>query len=77
MKQDKNFIIVCQKLGNSIRNKREQKQISIKEMSTLTGIRTEYLRKIEFGTAYGIMFEKHLLKIANAMHLKLFELFDF
>ena len=63
MKYDEKFITTCIKLGQNIKNKRENRQITIKQLSKITGIRKEYLKKIELGTAYGVMMEKHLLKI--------------
>jgi len=77
MKYDEHFILTCQKLGISIKSKREKRQISIKKMSVLTGIRTDYLSKIGQGKAYGVMIKRHLLKTANVLNLKLCELFDF
>lgn len=77
MENSKSFVLSFKKLGNSIKNKREQRQISIKEMSVLTGIRAEYFSKIEHGSAFGVKVEKHLLKIAGALNIKLSDLFDF
>ena len=77
MKYNGNFILFCQKLGSKIKSIREQQKISIKEMAVMTDIRIEYLIKIEQGTAYGVLLDKHLSKIAKALHLKLYELFDF
>ena len=77
MKYDEKFITTCIKLGQNIKNKRENRQITIKQLSKITGIRKEYLNKIELGTAYGVMMEKHLLKISTALKIKLVDLFDF
>ena len=77
MKYDEKFITTCIKLGQNIRNKRENRQTTIKELSKITGIRKEYLNKIELGTAYGVMMEKHLLKISVALNVKLSDLFNF
>ena len=65
------------KLGLHIRQLREYRNISIKDLSTQTGIRQEYLKKIENGTAYGILIKRHLVKIAEVFEIKLFELFDY
>ena len=46
-------------------------------MSEKTGIRKEYLRKIENGTAYGLLLDKHLLKIAIALNIHFYQLMDF
>lgn len=77
MKYDEHFLDTCRKLGNNIQTLREEKQMTIKELSEKTGIRKEYLRKIECGKAYGILFDKHLLKIAIALNTKISNLFDF
>lgn len=66
-------ILKC--LGIHIKNLREEKNITIKELSKKTGIRKEYLVKIERGTAYGVMLNRHLVKIANALNIKLYDLF--
>lgn len=65
------------KLGLHIKQLREDRSINIKELSIRTGIRKEYLKKIEKGTAYGVMIERHLVKIAKTFNIKLFELFDY
>ena len=77
MYYDKRFLEYCKKLGLRIKKLREEQKIPIKEMSDKTGIRTEYLDKIEKGIAYGICIEKHLLKIAKVLKIKLSELLDF
>ncbi len=64
-------------LGIHIRMLREKRQLSLKELSKITGIRKEYLSKIEQGNAYGILIERHLLKIAKSFDIKLSELLDF
>ena len=76
MDYDKNFKDICKKLGLHIYKIRCEKQFSLKEISEKTGIRTEYLRKIESGTAYGVLIERHLLKIAKVLNIKMSELFD-
>ena len=77
MKYDKHFLDTCRKLGDNIQKFREKKQMTIKELSEKTGIRKEYLRKIENGKAYGVLFDKHLLKIAIDLNTKISDLFDF
>lgn len=44
-------IKLLRKMGISIKNTREQKGISLKELAQKTGIRKEYLKKIEAGNA--------------------------
>ena len=62
-------------LGQNIKTMREEKKITIQEIYEKTGIRVEYLKKIENGTAYGILIDKHLSRIANALRVELCELF--
>ena len=64
-------------LGLNIKKLREAKELTIEEMSLKTGIRKEYLKKIEIGTAYGVTLEKHLLKIARVLKTNFSELFNF
>lgn len=76
MKYDKNFIEICEKLGKRIQKFREEKGISVKELSEKTGIRQEYIKKIENGKAYGVTIDNHLLKISIALKTKFSNLFD-
>ena len=46
-------------------------------MSENTGISVRYLRKIESGKAFGVLIDRHLLKISEFLNIKLSELFDF
>ena len=64
-------------LGKHIRKLREERNLTLKEVSLKTGIRVQYLQKIENGLAYGVLIQKHLLKIAEALQVKLFKLFDY
>lgn len=66
-----------EKLGKRIQKLREEKNISLIEMSCKTGIRKEYLQKIEKGTAYGILIGRHLIKIANAFEINIYDLFQY
>lgn len=77
MYSDEQFKESCCKLGNNIKKLREEKNITIREMSDKTGIRKEYLKKIESGEAYGVCLEKHMSAIAHALNVKLSELFNF
>ena len=54
IKQD--FIL----LGQHIRKLREEKNLTIKELSQKTGIRPQYLQKIEAGLAYGLCLKNTL-----------------
>ncbi len=64
-------------LGKHIRKLREERNLTLKEVSLKTGIRVQYLQKIENGLAYGVLIQKHLLKIAEAFQVKPFKLFDY
>ena len=77
MNYDKHFLETCEKLGKRIKYLREKSGLTIKEVSEKTGIRVEYLKKIEQGTAYGVQLEKHLIKIANTLNVKLSEMLKF
>ncbi|MBQ2644939.1 helix-turn-helix transcriptional regulator [bacterium] len=65
------------KFGQHLEELRKERNISIKELSARTGIRKEYLKKIENGNAYGVKLETHIVKIAKAMNITLYKLFDF
>ncbi len=64
-------------LGQNIRKLREERNLTIKEISQKTGIRPQYLQKIEAGLAYRVMIEKHLVPLAKVFKIKFHELFDF
>ena len=53
-------------IGEKIRQKREEKGVTINELSLKTGIRKIYLQKIEDGKAYGFSTTK-LFMIAEAL----------
>lgn len=65
------------KLGLRIKKLREEQNINIKDLSEKTGIRKEYLRKIENGNAYGATLERHLVKISKTLKVKLSDFFNF
>ena len=77
MLYDEHFKDSCKKLGSHIKNLREIKKLTVQNISKITGIRAEYIKKIESGKAYGVLIDKHLLKIAKALNVKMSELFDF
>ena len=64
-------------LGLHIKNLREERNLSINELAKKAGLRAQYLKKIEQGTAYGVLLDKHLVKIAFALDIKMGELFSF
>ena len=55
----------------------EERNLTINELAETTRIRKEYLKKIEEGKAYGMQYEKHLLKIAKSLNTKLSVLLKF
>lgn len=77
MNIEKKVKATFKQLGLHIKKLREERGISIKEISDKTGIRKEYLEKIEQGNAYGVMLNTHLVKIAKELKVKLSELFDY
>lgn len=50
--------------------------MTVLELSKRTGIRKEYLKKIEEGTAYGVSLSRHIVKIANALEINIYEIFE-
>lgn len=71
LKQD--FIL----LGLHIKKLREERNLTIKDVAIKTGIRAQYLRKIENGTAYRVRIEGHLYKISKAFSINFVEIFKF
>ena len=64
-------------LGLHIKKLREERNLTIKDVSLKTGIRIQYLKKIENGTVYGVKIEKHLYKISKALSINFIEIFKF
>lgn len=52
--------------GYNLKQIRESKKITLKELSIKTKIKEHYLKKIEKGEAYGITISK-IFKIANVL----------
>ena len=77
MKYDDKFIEMCIKAGKHIQKLREERNVSLKELSIKTKIRIQYLKKIEEGKAYGMLVDKHLIAIANGIGVNIHELFLF
>ena len=77
MKYDEEYCKICEQLGNHIKSIRESKDISLKEISKITGIRENYLEKIEIGKAYNVHVSRHLFKIADALKITIHELMMF
>lgn len=61
MKNDKKYKF--KQLGTNIKKLREKYNLSLEELSIKTGIRKQYLQKIEDGIAYGFKIS-HLEKLA-------------
>lgn len=61
-------------LGKRIKELRESQNLSLKEFSEKSGLNIEYIKKIESGTAYGIGFQKHMLKIAFSLNTEIEEI---
>lgn len=55
--------------GKNIKNFREERNMTIQELSKLTGIRTQYLKKIESGMAKRLN-ANHILIFAKAFNIK-------
>lgn len=55
-------------IGKKIRQKREEKGLTLNELCLKTGIRKIYLQKIEEGSAYGFTITK-FFRIADALEI--------
>ena len=77
MKYDERFLEILKKLGENVKKYREEKGMTINELAQISGLRKEYIKKIEHGKACGVLLEKHLLKIAKCLNIKLSELLKF
>lgn len=77
MNIDEKIKLSFELLGERIQKLRKDKNISLEELSTKTSIRKEYLKKIENGVAFGLLIERHLVKIAKVFDIRLFELFNY
>ena len=64
-------------LGKHVKKLREERKLTLKDVSVKTGIRVQYLDKIEKGIAYGVLIDKHLLKIAIVLQVKMSELLNY
>ena len=62
-------------LGLNISTIRKNQNISIKELAEKSGIKKEYIEKIEKGEAHGVRLYKHLAQIAKVLNVDLSELF--
>ena len=69
--------IELKKLGNNIQKIRKEQNITTEQLSELSGIKKELLEKIENGTAYNVKLNKYILKIAEALNITLYQIFDY
>ena len=77
MGYEKEYADFCKKLGMRIKNLREEKKLSLEELSLITNINIKKLKNLESGCSERIFFDKHLLKISNALNVDIGLLFEF
>lgn len=77
MKYSEEFKNFCRLLGKNIEKVRKKECMTLEELSKITEIKKEYLKKIENGTAYEMKLVKHTAKISSALKVKLSDLFDY
>ncbi|MCM1003119.1 MAG: helix-turn-helix transcriptional regulator [Candidatus Gastranaerophilales bacterium] len=65
---DKRDIQIFKILGQNIKYIRELKEISLEQVSQKTGIRLQYLKRIENGEAYGVT-TTQIFVIAEALNV--------
>lgn len=65
--RNENKFYILEIFGSNLKKIRENKNMSLKELSIKTQMRVEYLKKIENGTAYGLTISKIFI-IANALN---------
>lgn len=66
---EQEYLLLFKKLGENIKNTREEKQIALDVVAHKTGIRKQYLKKIENGEAYGFT-TTQFMKIAVVLKVK-------
>ena len=57
------------KFGENIREFREERNMTLEDLSTITGIKAQYLKRIELGTAKRIN-ASHIFIFAEAFKIK-------
>lgn len=67
------FLKLVKCVGENVYNIRTKKGLTIKELSEKTGIRKEYLKKIEKGEAVGIM-TGQIFRLAIGLDVRPYEL---
>ena len=60
------------KFGENIRAFREERNMTLEDLSIITGIRAQYLKRIESGTAKRLK-ASHVFIFAEAFKIKLYE----
>ena len=63
------------RFGANIAAFRQERGFTIKEFSKVTGIKEEYLKKIEIGKAPGLTMSK-IKRIADFLRISVIDLFD-
>lgn len=66
---------ILKKFGENIREFREDRNMTLKELSIITGIRMQYLKRIELGTAKKLN-ASHVFIFAEAFNIKPHELVE-
>lgn len=69
----RNFVL----FGENVKMLREERNMTLKELSQKTGMRVEYLKKIEQGSAYGMRICTHVVKLAKAFNVPVSLMFRF
>lgn len=64
-------------LGRHIRKLREERGLTLAEVSSATGISISYLKKIEEGKAYRIKVFAHIFPMIELFHISFKEIFSF
>ena len=57
------------KFGQNIKKFREERSMTLQELSKITGVRIQYLKKIEAGKAYGMSCD-YIFIFAEAFKIK-------
>lgn len=66
---------ILKKFGENIREFREDRNMTLKELSIITGIKMQYLKRIELGTAKKLN-ASHVFIFAEAFNIKPHELVE-
>lgn len=69
----RNFVL----FGENVKMLREERNMTLKELAQKTGMRVEYLKKIEQGSAYGMRICTNVVKPAKAFNVPVSLMFRF